>query len=605
MTNYWWEEPKNSANEAVFAILKHLNTNQAWIREGHLRNMRLYGNMNVLGMSGNTYSTTASVNPPYDRLALNVIQSCADTVTEQICKNKPKPMFLTEGGDWKLQSKAKKLNKFVDGQFYATGIYRNDYGPAVFKDAVVMGSGFLKVYPQGKEIKIERKFPGMVQVDEADGMFGKPRSMYETAYLPKEYVKRLYPKFKAQIESCSSAETFFPGHRNLSDFVWVAEAFHLSTTKESEDGRHVICIENCTLVDEVYKKTRFPYAKIDWNKRLLGYMGQSLADQLTGIQIEINKILRDIQLTMHLFKPKMLIEMGSKIVKAHINNDVGGLVYWQGTKPEVFTPVAVPPEWFQHLENLYQKSFQIAGVSQLSSQGLKPSGINSGKALREFSDINSERHILAGMQWEQFHLDAATLFIDCAKDIAEEHGDYSVMAKDGDKTLKISWKEIDLEDDQYMMQLYPTSFLSKTPAGKLQDVVELSQAQFIDKKDALRLLDFPDLQGVTKYTLAPTDDIYRCVELILDEGVYPQPEPFQDLEFGMKVMQSAYLYGRNNSVPEERLELCRRWLGEADRLRKKALEALQPPMPAGPMGPEGLPAQPAAPPVNPLLPPGA
>jgi hypothetical protein len=317
-----------------------------------------------------------------------------------------------------------------------------------------------------------------------------------------------------------------------------------------------------------------------------------------GIQIEINKILRDIQITMHLYKPKYLIEAGSKIIKAHLNNEIGGLVYWQGIKPEIMVPVAVPQEWFAHLDNLYQKAYQIAGVSQLSSQAQKPQGLNSGKAIREFNDIESERHILAGKAWEQFHLDASDLMIDCAMDIAEEYGDHEVMTREKDRVLKVKWSEIDLKEDQYMMQAYPTSFLSKTPAGKLQDVIELSQAGFLDKEASLKLLDFPDLQGITKYLTAGTDDIMRVIEEITYEGKYSRPEPFQKLDWGIKMVQSAYLWARDNKVPESRLNMLRNWMEEAHRLLQTAQAAAMPP--AGPE--QGMPAAPMPIPQNEMLP---
>src|SRR5574343_1361833 len=102
LKQYWWERPENQAHENIFNILRFLGNNQGWIREGHLRNMRLYGNLNVMGLSANTYSQNAAVNPPYDRLSLNIIQSMCDTVTQKIAKNRPRPMFLTQGGDYEL-----------------------------------------------------------------------------------------------------------------------------------------------------------------------------------------------------------------------------------------------------------------------------------------------------------------------------------------------------------------------------------------------------------------------------------------------------------------------------------------------------------------------
>ena len=51
----------------------------------------------------------------------------------------------------------------------------------------------------------------------------------------------------------------------------------------------------------------------------------------------------------------------------------------------------ISQDLFMHLDRLYNRSFEIAGISQLSAQSSKPSGLDSGRALREFSDIESER----------------------------------------------------------------------------------------------------------------------------------------------------------------------------------------------------------------------
>ena len=47
----------------------------------------------------------------------------------KMAKNRPKPLFLTSGGDYKLIRKAKKLTKFCDGIFYENEAYK--LGPEI------------------------------------------------------------------------------------------------------------------------------------------------------------------------------------------------------------------------------------------------------------------------------------------------------------------------------------------------------------------------------------------------------------------------------------------------------------------------------------------
>jgi hypothetical protein len=594
---YWWEEEENKAHESIFSVVKFLKTNQSGIYENHVRNQRLYGNLNVLGMASQSYSQGMIGNQSLDRVGLNIVQSMCDTVTQKIAKNKPRPMFLTEGGNWSIQKKAEKLTKFIDGMFYQTKVYEKT--PMVFRDCTVFGSGFIKPYRVGNKIYVDKVYPGEVLVDENEGKDGYPRSQYQVKFYPREYAMKLWPKFKNQIKNAAVADTFMPKHKSLSTHIAVVEAWHLPANEESKDGRHVLCVENCTLVDEEYKKNYFPNIKLDWSKRLQGYMGQGLSEQLTELQIAINKVLRDISITMHLFKPGIALEMGSKVIKTQVNNEIGRLMWFQGTMPTVWKPEAVPQEWFAHLENLYRKAYEIAGISQLSAQSTKPAGLNSGKALREYNNIESERFILIGMEWENFHLEIARHFIDLAKEIAEEGEGLDILVKDNDKLERIKWSEVKMDQDSFMMQLYPTSFFSKTPSGKLDDVTELAQAGFIEKDAALRLLDFPDIKSFTKFANAAYEDIQRQIELIIEHGEYHSPEPFQNLQLGIKMFQSAYLWAKANSVPEDRLELLRRWMEECNIMVQKTMQAAAPQqIPGG----QAMPANPEAAPTSELMP---
>jgi hypothetical protein len=56
------------------------------------------------------------------------------------------------------------------------------------------------------------------------------------------------------------------------------------------------------------------------------------------------------------------------------------------------------------------------------------------------------------------------------------------------------------------------------------------------------------------------------LEQMLEKGVYIPPEPFSDLELSIRVIQSAYLRAKINGVPEERLDLLRRYIEDCVNL---------------------------------------
>lgn len=562
--HFWWKNNKGDIHKSIYEHVTFLEKEQSYRNDNNLKFLRLYGNAEIIGMGLTGYSRVETPAGIQNRVTLNIIQSMCDTVTAKIAKNTPRPMFLTSGGDWSIQRKAKKLNKFCEGQFYSTQIY--EYGKRIFLDSTIFGTGVLKIFRKGNKICVERVFPNEIIVDDAEAIYGDPRTLHQVKWVHKEVLKAQYPRHVGFIDQISDTERNFGSYKPQTQMIKVTESWHLPSTDDSKDGRHCITIENATLFDEKYTKNYFPFVFLRWAPRPLGFFGQGLAEQLVGIQVEINKILKNIQIAMHLgCVPKILLESGSKIIKSHLNNDIGTIVTYTGTKPDNWQLLQIPPELFSHLDRLYSRAYEIAGVSQLSAQSKKPAGLDSGKALREFNDIETERFILIGQAYERFYLDAARQMIDHARDIANEEGKYKVQVKGKRFFETIDWKEIDLEEDQYIMQCFPISGLSNTPSARLQEIQEYIQAGFLTKEAGIKLLNFPDLESDTNLIVASVDDIEHTIDTLLD-GEYVPPEPYQNLELGKMMVQMAYLRNKSEGAPEEVLELLRNWITDAEAL---------------------------------------
>jgi hypothetical protein len=576
---YWWKQDKTKVHESVFEVLNQLTKDQSYRQMENFKNMKLYGNYDLFNLR--SYASLRAENNVslQNRITLNIIQNMIDTVVSKITKNKPKPKFLTEGGDFSLQSKAKKLNQFVEGQFQATDFYAKS--ALAFLDSCIFGTGALKIYKQNGEIKVERVFIDELIVSDKESFYGEPRQMHQKKYIHKDVLKDIFPKRHIEIDKAADETSAHDQGFKASeaDMVLVTESWHLPSGKDAKDGKHAICISNCTLHAEDYDKHYFPFVFWRWGLRPLGFFGQGLSEQLTGLQLEINKILRTIQVSMHLCSvPKIFVEQGSKIVDSHLDNKIGGIIKYSGVAPTPGQLGIIPAELFTHLDRLYSRSYEIAGISQLSSTSQKPSGLNSGKALREYNDIETERFMSVGQRYERAFLDAARQMIDLAKEIdeeSEEDGGYKVQVKGKNFLKTIKWKEVSLADDMYQMTLFPTSALSSTPSSRLQDVQELIQAGFVSREEALKLLDFPDLESFYNFSNAGTNDIDRTIEMIIDDGDYQSPEPYQNLALGISKMQQAYLLYRSQNAPEARLELFRRWIEDAKNLLDRAQMEVQ------------------------------
>lgn len=582
---YWFLVKKEEMHEAVFEVVSTLEKTHNWRREQNLQNMRLYGDMDTMGLSSGGYTQSQPFDSKRNRVTLNVIQNTCDTIASKIAKNRPKPMFLTDAGDWYMQKKAQSLQKYIDGQFYYLNAYQ--LGQRAFADGCIFDIGGIKVYRHGDHIKLDRIFAEEIMVDEAESFYGDPKSYHQKKLMARDILIKLFPKSEEKLRKATRAGYQSVIYQNLTDQLKVVESWRLASGKKDKnneyfyDGRHTICVENETLLDEEYDKPYPPFVFFKWSSRLRGFYGQPLAEQLTGLQIEMNKILRTIQISQHLLAvPKVLVDVGSKIVKTHLNNEIGGIISYAGTPPQFQSINPSPTELFTHLQFLYQKAFERAGVSQLSANSQKPEGLDSGKAIRTYQDIESDRFALTQQNYEQMFLDLTRLILDETKEIASrKDGKHRVMLKDVDGFSEINWKEIDMERDKYILQVFPTNYLSETPAGKFQDIKELLQAGFLDKDYAAKLMDFPDVKGVMKLITAPYDDIMLTITQILEKGEYNAPEEFQNLALGIRLGQSSYLKAKVDGVPRDRLELLQRWIAQANI---KLKSAIQPPMPQVP-----------------------
>lgn len=576
-TFYWWKLDDKELYKSVFGYVTKTRQRQEYRHTNNRKYLRLYSNYDILDLQNYSYFRDEATSAIQNRVTLNVVQSMVDTVTAKITKNKPKPDFLTEGGDFSLQQKAKNLSQFVYGQFHSTNFYRK--AAQAFRDSCIFGTGAVKIFHKNGKMCAERVFIDEIIVDDRESLYGEPRQLHQLKQIHKDVLKAMFPKSVTQIDALSSesgeTKRTFHSTTDNSDMIWVVESWHLPSGPKANDGKHAITIQNHTLYSEEYKKDYFPFVFWRWGQRAMGFFGQGIAEQLQGLQLEINKILRTIQVSMHLVSiPKIYLEASSKVVTAHLDNKIGGIIRYAGTPPTNGPLATIPPELFSHLDRLYQRAYQIVGVSELSAQSAKPSGLDSGRALREFNDIETERFMDVGQRYEEAFLDAAKVFISEVKDLVENNGeDIEAVVQGEDFIKKIKWSEVSMDNDKYSLHLYPTSSLSSTPAGRLQDIQEMLQAGMITAEEGRELLDFPDLKGYYQMANSGVEDIKRTIELIVDDGRYMSPEPYQNLEYGVEKMQQAYLFYRTRNLPETKLDLLRRWIEDAQALLKLRAQA--------------------------------
>lgn len=590
----WWKEKPELIFQHVFGYLRKLEQNQASRRLQWLQFARLYQNQNPVGFFNNVQTSTLGAMGLKDSPAVNVVKSCVDTATSKIGKSRPRPLLLTTDGDSKQQRKGKKLTQFLDGAFDEMKLYSKAAG--VFRDGGIFGTGFLKFYVDKNHgfVNCEKVLTDEVIVDDGEAMYGTPQQLHQRKYVSKDVLAEMFPEYRAQVMAAPLAFNTIPGQTTTPDLVKVFESWHLPSAKEADDGLHAISIETCTLFSEKYTKLYFPLVPWHWTPRVAGFWGMGLAEELFGTQLEISRLLRNIQLAMHLVAvPRVWIANGSVVNSSHINNEIGSVIKYTGTKPDFFTPAAMSGEIYEHLRWLIQSAYEQTGISQLSATSQKPAGLESGIALREYQDIESERFQVVGQRWEEYFLECAKIIIDMTKDLYEQHDQDSTVRVSGRKFMEtVKWSDVNMEEDAYVLRCFAANILPTQPAGRLAKVQEMVQAGWFTMEQGKRLVDFPDIEAEMNQDLSSTDLSLKMIDLILEEGEWTSPEPEMNLIEANALAQKRIIEARFNNVDSDRIDMLTRWA-----------EAVKGMLPAAPMDDPGVPpAAPEATPQSDLIP---
>lgn len=596
----WWPPYAHDPGAAMRGCLTRIAMNQSQRRDDFETYMSLC-----------TDSQQSSVVPGnhdgdswdrYGPLSLNVVESVCATLQAALLRAKPQPKFLTSGGDWGLKRRVRRTNDFLAGLFADLRVYR-DLSPDVAYDIIRFGTGVAKVSSSHGKLVFERVKPWRIYVDDVDGQGRKPRSIYQVDYIDRLVACEDYPEHREAILMASGPTgEWAPVTQTTSDVVLITEGWHLPSGPHAEDGAHVICIGDVTVVDEPWEEDWFPFAVARWSNAPDGWYGRGVPAQLVVIQYDINKTAGVIDV-MHDSAPScIVVQRGANVVKAHIQNSIGTVLETDGPPPTVFSPTLVPPDMYMWLEKQWQRAFERVGASMLNATAQLPAGLRgaSGVALSQYIDTTSERFLDPTENFEDFHCQLATLAV-------------NVMDRDGlslevsharrGSISRIKWSDVKLAPP-YTVTIEPTSLLGTTAAGRLAKLQEITTSGLADKIGMtplmiMRTIDDVDLQSYTKLLTAPQENVERALEIICDEERYIQPDATWPLQLCMQLGVLKLQEEQNDGAPEEVLSLLREWLADVEALMHQA----EPPPPPQALPPPGAP--PPGPPPLEMMPPQA
>lgn len=600
LSQWWLEKDSDKSASQMLASAAYLKESQGYRYKQAALYARLYGNQSLYSFAGSNMSKMdQTTGLPQERPTFNLVQSVTDTLVSRITQSRPKPVFLTDGSNYKQRTLAKKLNNFISGEFYHTKAY--ELGATCLRDACVEGDGIIHIYETpDKRVGLERVLLTELLVDPNEAMYGDPRQLYRIKLVDRSMLIANFPKFKEKLEIAAKAypDNSADSSKTVSDLVMVVESWRLPSGEDTGDGRHMLACSAGSLLDDEYTKKRFPFSFLKYSPRLLGFWAQGVAEQLMGTQMELNSILYTISRAIKLVGvPRVFVEDGSKVVNAHHNNEIGVIVKFRGTKPSYEVAPCNAPELYAERDKLIAYGYQQCGVSSMQAASQKPQGLDSGEAIRSYDDISTDRFASLARRYDNLFIDLAYQITDLAKDICERDNGYSTVYPNKDSTQEINLKKADLVEDSFIIQCFTQSSLPKDPAGRLAKVTEMVQSGMITLQEGRRLLDYPDLEQIEKLANAGEERIFKILDDIIETGAYTPPDPFIDLELATTLtVQYINLYGQAK-LEESKAQKLRDFFSQIQAIKKAAMP---PPMPtAAPASPQALP-EPL--PQSPLIP---
>jgi hypothetical protein len=595
----WWDEtdPELRA-KAVRATLDGIDDENSSLQEAHLRHMRLYRNLAMVGFG--PYGTSRADIALGAPLSLNVIRNMVNAVHAKMTKNRPRMTFQTSGGNFEQREKARLLQQFMDGLFYKGRVYKETN--KAFLDAAIFGTGFVKVIPGKKKnspIVYERVFAPEIRIDPVEGMHGKPRNWYQVKYIDRKTLMRKYPDKKDQIAEFKSishgddvATWGFIPDRSSKDVFRVVEAYHLATEKGAKDGTVSIVCEEVELASGPWDYEFSPFVSMRWGPGPLGFWGMGLPEELMGIQVEINRIVRKIQMAFALLSnPYIFIDRASNVQRSHVTDIPGSVILYNNKPPAVHAPQVVHQEVFQQLERLYRWSYEIAGVSMNQATGGGKS-YESGRAQLVDNQTGDIRFANVAREWEGFHEQIAYVSL---RYVEAENTDISVKAFGEEGYEEINFAEhIDLEEDEWVMRIRPTSALGEEVAGQIDQAERLIKSGLIQHpEEILEQMEAPDIAAYVKRVTAAKRLTEKMITQMLKGGAQMMPEPHMNLALSLDICQSMYLEAKLDGVVDDRLKKLRTFMKSCVRMMQQA--APPPAMTGGPAPSAQPPAASSAP----------
>lgn len=430
---------------------------------------------------------------------INVIKSAVDTHISKLSQTRVRPYFNSINGSFRTRKTVRNAQIYFDELYNSQDVYKKAVDAA--RDAEIFEVGHLWINDESK--CVERIRPWEFFYDRAEAQNNKlTRCHLQFRNYPLHYLE-------SKIRGTSLEGVL----KNLQTLCVYRVYYDLKNKRKFEFANEILIKESKLTFDVC------PVATLYYNPPIKGGYSTSLADDIYSLQTEVDMLSHRIH-TAATLNPanSIFVPKGADLKASMLNNEIGNIYEYMPapgiTQPVIVaTPAPISPQYQQLLEYYEQKAYNLAGISQLSAQSKKPSGLNSGVALQTLEDVESERHNVILQNYIHFLMQVAEIFIDVAPET-----DLILPNKIG--TAKMTWKDVKKERDNMTLQFAPSSALSKDPKTKMEQIEKMVAMRIIDQSLVATLMEIPDLERAYSLETASLDVCERIIERAIEDDKY-------------------------------------------------------------------------------------
>lgn len=634
----WWraKDIGKDPHDILDNLSKQIEDDQAGRYEAYKELQRLFVN----GTAGFGTDSDLSVSVLKDGLTQNELGNTIETLWAQVFKNRVVPAISTSNADYEEWSRAREYSRWLEGSMDEAEVY-DEALPMAGVHSLVFGTGAVKVSfreedSETAKITAHAVSPRCLFVDRIEAKHGRPRTLIEKTHMDRWVLYETYKQDREDfygssaqrgrgIQKCSEYDDKDLGMKssNRCDMLVVREAWHLPSSSSAKDGRHVIWIRGCTLVDEEWSWDCFPIVFIRFGCRVDGFWGESAVKRLAPTQELLDKLNRKIDEAQDIMGvPRIITQAGNLPAKAEIDDIPGGILTVANINGiRDWNAMAATPELYQDRDSAPGKMRSLLGVSDFQVEQALPTQTRefSAPAMERMTDQGQARHAMFHRELEKCVVKLSDLFMRQAEECQKMGYKMVVSAPDEEHSYsgidELDFSEVHVDRKRLKVRVQPMSQLPQSFAGKVDAIAKLKNDAGIalPAKTAMRMMEIPDPTYATDYMVSDEEVILKNLNFMCKHGKYLPPLPFDNLDM-IVAMTTSFInnYRVRKDADFVKVGLLAQYIDDAIAL-KRGLGGPDPNAPPPPttmaalgMGaPPGLPPPGMVPPPGPMGPPGA